>query len=206
MGFYGEQIFPRAMDWMLRTPEVGAMRRRALARARGEVLEIGFGTALNLAHYPDAVVKVVGLDPLDALEARVQRRIGEASFPVERVGLPADGRLPFEDDRFDTVVSTYTLCSIPDVARALAELRRVLAPQGELLYLEHGISDDPRVARYQRLLNPVQKVIGCGCQLIRQPHTLVEEAGFHPVERDHWVEPGPRILSEMYSGAARRQP
>jgi len=201
MGLYGRHVFPRLMDLMLRRAEVGALRRRALARARGEVLEVGFGTALNLPHYPETVSRVVGLDPLDALGARVRQRIAQAPFPVEQVGLPADGRLPFEDGRFDTVVSTYTLCSIPDVTAA--ELRRVLSPGGELLYLEHGLSDDPRVARYQHRFNPIQQVIGCGCQLIRQPHTLVEQAGFGLVESDQWVEAGPRILSEMYSGVAR---
>src|SRR6185436_5415895 len=144
MGFYSKHLFPRLMDWILGNRMVSCERRRALQLARGNVLEIGFGTGLNLAHYPEAVERLSVLDPNPALANRVARRVSEARMPVEQHQLSASGRLPFEAASFDTLVTTFTLCSIDEVDAALAEMRRVLRPDGRYLFLEHGRSDDPR--------------------------------------------------------------
>ena len=176
MGFYADHVFPLLLDWTMRA--VDDLREPALAGARGDVLEVGFGTGLNLPHYPGAVRRLVALDPLRALERRVAKRVAAARFPVERVALPADQRLPFQDASFDCIVSTFTLCSIPDAKAALAEMRRVLRPGGVYLFLEHGRSDDPRVARWQERFEPIQRRIACGCHLSRPIDRLVREAGF----------------------------
>ena len=202
MGFYADHVFPLLLDWTMRA--VDDLREPALAGARGDVLEVGFGTGLNLPHYPGAVRRLVALDPLRALERRVAKRVAAARFPVERVALPADQRLPFQDASFDCIVSTFTLCSIPDAKAALAEMRRVLRPGGVYLFLEHGRSDDPRVARWQERFEPIQRRIACGCHLSRPIDGLVREAGFQMERLERFVQPhAPRIMAEMYRGAAR---
>jgi SAM-dependent methyltransferase len=204
MGIYARHIFPRVLEWTLGTPEVGEQRRLTLAAARGEVLEVGFGTGLNLPFYPENITNLVALDAESMLPERVRRRVGAATFPVEQVRLDAGGRLPFEDHRFDTVVTTFTLCSIGDVRAALKEMRRVLKDGGEFLFCEHGRSDDARVARWQDRLNPLQNVVACGCNLNRAIDRLIGEAGFEVVRLDRFVMPrAPRLLGEMYRGAAR---
>jgi len=202
VGLYARHIFPRFMDWTLRRPRFQQERQEALAAARGEVLEIGFGTGLNLRHYPPGVTRLTAIDVADLLPARTGRRVAAAPFPVERVRLTAE-RLPFPDARFDCVVSTWTLCSIPDAVAALREVRRVLAPGGRFVFLEHGRSDDPRVARWQDRFNPIQRVIGVGCNLNRPIDALVRGAGFAITRLDRYVIEGePRIMAEMYRGMA----
>lgn len=203
MGLYARHIFPRLMDLTL--GRMGDQRQAALARAHGEVLEVGFGTGLNLPSYPAAVRRLVALDPLEALERRVAERIAAAPFPVERVHRAAGDSLPFPDGTFDCVVTTWTLCSIPEPIPALAEMRRVLRPDGLYLFLEHGRSDEARVARWQRRLNPIQRRIGCGCRLDLPIDGLVRQAGFEIVELQRFVTPGePRIFAAMYQGVAAR--
>jgi len=202
VGLYARHIFPRFMDWTLRRPRFQQERQEALAAARGEVLEIGFGTGLNLRHYPPGVTRLTAIDVADLLPARTARRISAAPFPIERVRLTAE-RLPFPDARFDCVVSTWTLCSIPDALAALREVRRVLEPGGRFVFLEHGRSDDPRVARWQDRFNPIQRVIGVGCNLNRPIDALVRGAGFAITRLDRYVIEGePRIMAEMYRGMA----
>src|SRR5262245_39846827 len=149
MVFYAKYIFPRLLDWTLGAPEFGEYRRRALEPASGDTLEIGFGTGLNLPYYPEAVTNLTAIDSENMLENRVERRIAACRTPVRRMRLDAQGRLPFDDRTFDTVVTTMTLCSINDTAPALAEIRRVLKPGGRFIFFEHGRSDDPNVARRQ---------------------------------------------------------
>ncbi len=202
MGFYTDCVFPVFLDWTMRM--VDELRAPALAAARGDVLEVGFGTGLNLPHYPAAVRRLVGLDPLRALERRIAKRVAAARFPVERVALSADQRIPFPDASFDCVVTTFTLCSIPDVRAALAEMRRVLRPGGVYLFLEHGRSDDPKVARRQERFEPIQRRIAGGCHLARPIDRLVREAGFEMDRLERFVQPrAPRILAEMYRGEGR---
>ena len=203
MGFYTDRVFPLLLDWTMRA--VNDLRAPALAAATGDVLEVGFGTGLNLPFYPSAVRRLVALDPLRALERRVARRVAAARFPVERVALAADQRLPFDAASFDSVVTTFTLCSIPDPTVALAEMRRVLRPGGVYLFLEHGRSDDPKVARRQERWEPIQRRIAGGCHLSRPIDRLVRAAGFDVERLERFVQPhAPRILAEMYRGEGRR--
>lgn len=206
MGFYSKHIFPRILDWSLGAAEFGKYRRRALEPAYGETLEIGFGTGLNLPYYPEAVTKLTAIDSENMLEDRVERRIAACPIPVTKMRLDAQGRLPFDDHTFDTVVSALTLCSIADTAPALAEMRRVLKPEGRFVFFEHGRSDDPKVARRQDRFNPIQKIIGVGCNMNRKIDELIEGAGFKITSLDRFLLPKtPRLLAEMYRGVASLQ-
>ncbi len=203
MGFYASYIFPRILDWSLGTPEFGKYRRLALEPARGETLEIGFGTGLNLPYYPGAVTKLTAIDSENMLQTRVERRIAACPIPVTKMQLDAQGRLPFDDHTFETVVSTMTLCSISDTTAALAEIRRVLKPGGRFVFFEHGRSDNPEVARRQDRYNPIQKIIGVGCNMNRKIDKLIEDAGFEVTQLDRFMLPKtPRLLAEMYRGLA----
>ena len=185
MGLYSRYIFSRLLDWTLDTSYFHEERTKTLEPVRGSVLEIGFGTGLNLPHYPFQVTKLSVVEPERMLPSRVAKRISKARMPVAQFHLDASRRLPFEDNFFDSVVTTLTLCSIGDVAPAIREIRRVLKPEGVYVFLEHGRSDDPRVARRQDFLNPVQRVVACGCNMNRQIDRLVKDGGFEigaPVE------------------------
>jgi ubiquinone/menaquinone biosynthesis C-methylase UbiE len=184
------------------TESVRNQRREALAPARGEVLEIGFGTGRNLPHYPQAVTSLTALDPADLLRRKRRRRIAEARMPVELVGLSAE-TLPFEGGRFDCVVSTWTLCTIPDAAAAVREIARVLKAGGEFIFLEHGRSDDAKLARRQDRFNPIQRKIACGCNMNRRIDTLIRQGGMDVKSLERYVMDGvPRVLGEMYRGIA----
>ncbi len=201
MGVYARYVFPRLMDLTMRPLE--ALRAETLASAAGEVLEIGFGTGLNLPHYPPGVRRLYAVDPLDSLRRTVEARIARAPFPVERLHLRADGRLPFENARFACVAMTWTLCSIAEPLAALQDIQRVLATGGSLLFIEHGRSDAPRVARWQRRLNPVQRRLAGGCQLDRPVAALIRKGGFELTKLDRFSLDGvPRIFGEMYRGIA----
>ena len=190
------------LDWMMR--QMDDLRPGVLAQARGEVLEVGFGTGLNLPAYPAAVTRVVGLDPnpKDGLAA-LERRVRAAPFAVERRALRADGTLPFESGRFATVVTTWTLCSIPDTRRALEEMRRVLAPGGRYLFIEHGRAPTERIARWQDRVNPVWCRLTGGCNMNRPIDDLVREGGFVLEGLQRFRHQGPGLLAHMYRGAAR---
>ena len=204
MGLYSKHIFPRLLDWTLGNSLIQKQRRAALAQVQGRVLEIGFGTGLNLRHYPRQVTSLTAIDSERALIERVAKRIDESHMPVEQIQLDASGRLPLDDGSFDFVVTTFTLCSIADVASALREMRRALKPEGQYVFLEHGRSDDPRVAKRQDLFNPVQKVIACGCNINRPIDRLIQDAGFSINELDRYSLPDtPKIFGEMYRGSAR---
>src|SRR5262245_32428914 len=202
MGLYAQIVFPRLMDWLMSGPEFEKLRTSLLSEASGDVLEIGFGTGLNLPHYPARVSSLAAVDPVSLLPDRVAQRIAAAPFPVERCETPAE-QLPFGDRRFDMVVSTWTLCSVGDPTRALTNIRRVLKPEGRFLFLEHGRSEDRRVAAWQDRLTPIQKVIGCGCHLNRQIEALIRDACFTIGRLERFrMERVPRIAGEMYRGAA----
>ncbi len=198
----GTRIRGGLLDWMMR--QMDELRPETVAGAEGEVLEVGFGTGLNLPVYPPGVKKVVGLEPFptDGLPA-LEERIRTAPFAVERVALRADGALPFDAGRFDTVVTTFTLCSIPDHRRALEEMRRVLAPGGRYLFIEHGRSVDAGTARWQDRLNPVWRRLMGGCNMNRSIDRIVQDAGFELEGLDRFRHDGPAVLAQMYRGTAR---
>jgi len=191
------------MDWVLRGERFQTERRLLLTPVHGVVLEIGFGTGLNLPHYPTTVTALHTVDPAPLLPDRVAVRVAQASFPVHIQHVSAE-RLPYDDASFDYAVSTFTLCTIPDPARALRDIRRVLKPDGHFLFLEHGRSDDPLIARWQDRLNPLQHGLACGCNLNRRIDRLVLNAGLRLEQLDRYCLPGvPRVGGEMYRGTAR---
>lgn len=203
MGFYSEYIFPRLMDWLMAGDEFRRLRAALLASVYGQVLELGIGTGLNVPHYPSGVTELCAVDPADILPEKVKVRTAAAPFPVQIDHVTAE-TLPYADRSFDFVVSTWTLCTVPDPVTALREIGRVLKPEGTFLFLEHGRSDDPRIARWQDRWNPVQNVIGCGCHLNRRIDQAIAQAGLTLIALDRFrMETVPRLGGEMYRGAAR---
>jgi ubiquinone/menaquinone biosynthesis C-methylase UbiE len=204
MGLYATQIFPRLMDRVMSGKEFQRLRGLLLRGARGEVLEIGLGTGLNLPHYPGKVSWLHAVDPAPLLPDRVAQRSQAVPFPIQIKQVSAE-TLPFDNQTFDCVVSTWTLCTIPDPVKALREVRRVLKPDGVFLFLEHGRSEDETVAAWQDRLNPVQNIIGCGCNLNRQIDQIIAHAGLKIMTLDRFqMQSVPRLGGEMYRGAATR--
>jgi ubiquinone/menaquinone biosynthesis C-methylase UbiE len=202
MGLYARHLFPYLMDWTMGSRKFQEQRQEALKPLYGEVLEIGFGTGLNLPHYPATVAKLVALEPACMLPSAVTKRMAAAPVPVELVRGSAE-RLPFEDRCFDCVLSTWTLCTIPEVVTALREIRRVLKPDGHYVFLEHGRSDSPRIAQWQDRLNPLQQRIGVGCNMNRPIDLLIAKAGLRLPHLYRFVMPGiPRLVGEMFRGTA----
>jgi SAM-dependent methyltransferase len=190
------------LDALMRA--VDDLRPQTVGRASGRVLELGFGTGRNLEHLGDGVVLLVGLDLLDTRGAPiVERRIQRARLPVERRLASASAELPFESASFDSVLATWTLCSIERPLEALSEVRRVLAPGGRLLFVEHGRSDRSGVARWQERLTPLWKRLMDGCHLDRRVDLLIEQAGFELEELQRFPYRGPALFASMYRGVAR---
>ncbi|MCI0361166.1 MAG: methyltransferase domain-containing protein [Planctomycetaceae bacterium] len=204
MSLYQDYCLAPLQDWALSGAAVGQLRQRVVEPAAGRVLEIGFGTGLNLPFYRSAVTSLTLLDSERLLPARVKRRMDACrARHIVTVQTTAE-RLPFESATFDCAVSTFTLCTIPDVAAALAELRRVLKPDGHFYFAEHGRSDSRSIARWQDRLNPLQKWWACGCHLNRPIERLVREAGLGITALDRAPLAGvPRLIGEMYVGEAR---
>ena len=181
------------------------MRRELLAPIHGEVLELGIGTGLNLLHYPETVRNLYAVDPTLLLPKTVMARRAYLPFPVHIHQATAEA-LPQADRHFDYVVSTWTLCTIPDPVLALQEVGRVLKPGGRFVFLEHGRSDDRKIAAWQDRLNPIQNVIGCGCNLNRQIDLLITQSGLTIAHLDRFtMESVPSLGGAMYRGTASRQ-
>jgi len=201
MGFYENQVLPRLIDVVLGNKAMGKLRRRALEGISGTVLEVGFGSGTNLEHYPAEVDKVLAVDPAVAGRKLARKRLAATRLPVEFIGL--DGQaLPLADDSVDNVASTWTLCTIPDVDAALGEIRRVLKPGGHLYFLEHGLSDEPKVARIQHRLDGLQQKLCGGCHLDRNHTALIEAAGFEIDKLANFQIAGPKASGYMYAGTA----
>lgn len=205
MGFYSDHIFPRLMEWVMAGEEFHRLRTEILAPIHGDVLELGIGTGLNLLRYPHTVRSLYAVDPAVLLPNTVLARRARLPFPVDIQRGTAEA-LPYPDRRFDCIVSTWTLCTIPDPMRALHEVGRVLKPEGTFLFLEHGRSDDRTIAAWQDRLNPIQNVVGCGCHLNRQIDRLITQSGLTIAHLDRFSMQGvPRLVGEMYRGTATRR-
>jgi len=204
VGFFKDRIGPAIADWIGERAEedLGPRRRSVLASARGRVLEVGAGTGFNLAHYPDSVDELVVTEPGAGLLRRAEQRAARVGRRAEFVETGAE-RLPFDDDSFDTVVSTLVLCTVPEPDRALAEIRRVLKPGGELLFIEHVRADDERLARWQDRLERPWRVVAMGCHPNRATLERIEAAGFEVEELRHEQHPkAPPIVRPLILGRA----
>ncbi len=201
MGVYRDQVLPRLVEATCGGAQMERWRARATDGLHGRVVEIGFGSGLNVPVYPAAVTEVLAVEPAAVARDRAADRIAASPATIIHVGL--DGQsLPIEDHSCDGALSTFTLCTIPDVDAALAELRRVLKPGGELHFLEHGRSPDPKVRAWQHRIEPVQKRLADGCHLTRDPVALIEAAGFTMVRHDSRYAKGPKPWTWMTTGVA----
>jgi ubiquinone/menaquinone biosynthesis C-methylase UbiE len=202
MGFYQDHIVPVLINLAMRRQELVAYRSHVIPAAEGRVLEIGVGSGLNLPFYSRNVERLVGLDPSPKLLSMVRRNLKRNASPVELIEGSAEA-IPLKTNSVDTVVTTWTLCSIPDADRALREMHRVLRPGGHLLFVEHGRAPEPNVRWWQDRLTPVWKRIGGGCHLNRAIQMLIEDAGFKFDRLETGYIHGPNPLTFMYEGSAR---
>jgi ubiquinone/menaquinone biosynthesis C-methylase UbiE len=205
MGIYSRYVFPRLMELTLSSGQIKKIRTAVLANASGEVFEIGFGTGLNLPHYPDHVKRITAVDPHPGVNAKARKRIAESPIEVQHHRISAE-QLPMDDESFDTVVCTFTLCSIPDAQQALREMHRVLKPKGRLLFVEHGLADNPAVRKWQHRLTPIQKVIGDGCHFNRDIRSMIqrEKFRFEKIE-NFYLHRVPRFGGYLYQGVAVKE-
>lgn len=203
MGIYAKYILPRVIDLACRHEDIFRTRQELLPRARGRVLEVGFGTGLNLSSYDAGrVQRLWALEPSwDSMQALAEKRLRKSTIEVKAVASGAEA-IPLPSNFFDTVVMTYTLCSIPDTDAALKEIRRVMKPGAVMLFAEHGLAPDRFVQRQQRLLNPVWGYCGGGCQLDRPMDKLIAAAGFRVPDLEQGYLNGFRFASYVYSGQA----
>jgi ubiquinone/menaquinone biosynthesis C-methylase UbiE len=202
MSLYGRFVLPRVIDLAMRDPRARERRERLVPKAHGRVLEVGIGSGLNLPFYDRGRVRsLCAVDPSAELLAMARRKANALGMEVALERQSAE-RLPFPAGRFDCVLVTWTLCSIPDPAAALAEMRRVLKSGGELLFIEHGLAPDPGVARWQRRLTPLWRALAGGCHLDRPMEALVRGA-FADVTLERFYLDAPRVLAYLYEGSAR---
>jgi ubiquinone/menaquinone biosynthesis C-methylase UbiE len=201
MGFYERWIVPRLLDLAMRNRVLDHYRQRTIEAARGLVLEVGVGSGLNLPLYGPAVTHVVGLDPSPELLRLASRRAGDVVIPVSLLRASAE-HLPLADAVCDTIVMTWTLCSIPNPIAALTEMRRVLRPGGRLIFVEHGLSPEIRTSRWQRRLTPYWKHFSGGCHLDRKTDDLIRAAGFQIDAVETGYMTGPKPWTFMYQGSA----
>lgn len=201
MGIYREQLLPRAIDKLLSTGEVMKYRTQTVDGLHGKVVEIGFGSGLNVSLYPPEVTTVCAVDPAKVGQKLAADRVAASHVDVQYVGL--DGQsLPLDDESCDAALSTYTLCTIPDAPLALSEIMRVLKPGARFHVLEHGLAPEENVAKWQSRLNPIQKRLGDGCHLDRDHRAMLLEAGFEIESLDEWYAKGPKPMARFYRGVA----
>ncbi len=204
LSFYSQVIFPPICDLLLDNPFVARHRQELLTHAHGDVLEIGFGTGLNLPHYPAQLRKITTVDPNAGMHRLAQRRVKKSGIEVDQRVLSGE-KLPFEDNRFDCAVSTFTLCSIEAVSHAISEVYRVLKPGGQFLFLEHGLSTEPSVQKWQRRLNWLKMRLADGCHLDRNMKVLVAAQPFTSVEVEEFYLDGmPKTHGYLFRGVATK--
>lgn len=202
MSFYSNLILPRLCHFAMRSQRFVPYRERVTGAAEGRVLEIGIGSGLNLPLYRAPVREILGLEPSQQLITMARRMVTGSPIPVTLVEGSAES-IPLDDHSIDTVVTSWTLCTIPNAAKALDEMRRVLKPAGRLLFVEHGLAPGESVRRWQNLLTPAWKCISGGCHLNRPIKSLIEGAGFRLDRLETGYMPGPRLMTFLYEGSAR---
>ena len=201
MGIYARYVLPRLTHLSMRQGQLRAYRERVVGGATGRVLEIGFGSGLNLPYYPEAVDEIIGIEPAPGMLALGKQAIATCRHKVTLVARSAED-LPLDDCSVDTIVVTWSLCSIPDVGWALMEARRVLRPGGQMRFVEHGLSPDANVAIWQDRLTPLWRRCAGGCHLNRKVGDLIRNAGFELAELSTGYAHGPRAMVYMYEGQA----
>ncbi|WP_319419946.1 class I SAM-dependent methyltransferase [Pleurocapsa sp. FMAR1] len=201
MGFYSNLIIPYCIEFAMSGSTLEEYRQQLLADVSGEILEIGFGTGLNLPHYPDNVSKITTIDPNVGMQKLARARIAASNISVDHKVLNGES-LPMADGSFDSVVCTWTLCSIPQADKAIAEVYRLLKPGGRFFFIEHGLSQDPKIQAWQNRLTPIQKAIADGCHLNRQIKHIVQQK-FNDVTIEQFYAPKlPKVIGYMYRGIA----
>ena len=202
MGFYSKTILPKLLNSAMANKSLEEFRPKVLAKARGQVLEIGFGSGLNLPFYPRPVTHLTAVDINPGMEKFARKVMADSQVKTDFLVINGE-ELPFEAQSFDTVVSTWTLCSIERIDQALVEIRRVLRPDGQFIFIEHGLSPEANVQKWQRRLNPLQKKLAGNCHLDRPINTLIENQGFKISElKEFYLENSPKIMSYFYQGTA----
>jgi len=202
MGLYSEWIFPKFFDVLVRHKYFDAKRVTALKEVKGKVLEIGIGTGLNLDCYPSAVREIYAIDPNPGMKRELFAKHSDHRVKIHFSQTGAEN-LPYDSETFDTIVSTLTFCSIPDLPAALAEMKRVLKTKGKIIFMEHGLSHERSVAKWQRRLDPIQKVVGCGCSLTVNATDELKRAGFNVTRGEtYYVQKAPKFVGYVYEGIA----
>ncbi|VEP15630.1 Methyltransferase type 11 [Hyella patelloides LEGE 07179] len=204
MGFYSENIFPYLLDWSLSDPNLAVHRQEILADVKGEVLEIGFGTGLNLSYYPESLKNIVTVEVNSQVNKLAQKRLQSSNITVDCRVLNGEN-LPMADNTFDSVVSTFTLCSIANVEQALTEVYRVLKSGGNFFFVEHGLSNEPTIQVWQNRLTPIQKAIAGGCHLNRNIKQIVENQFDTVSLKELYADNSPKIAAYLYKGIATKK-
>ncbi|MEM8605045.1 MAG: class I SAM-dependent methyltransferase [Cyanobacteria bacterium P01_H01_bin.121] len=200
---YSQYLLPHLLDRVMSRPPFPDYRAALLQDVEGDVLEIGFGSGLNLPHYSGEVKALTVVDPNRGMQRLAQTRLAQTQFPVQHQAISGEA-LPFVANRFDYVVSTWTLCSIPKVEQAIAEVYRVLRPGGKFVFIEHGLADEPKLQRWQHRLTPLQRLIGDGCHLDRPIEAIVRTQFQQLQLQTFYAEGLPRIGSYSYQGIATK--
>jgi SAM-dependent methyltransferase len=202
LSFYSDVVIPFFYDKSMDKPYIKEGRKNILKNVSGEVLEIGFGTGLNIPHYPPSVTKLTIIDKNSGMNKQAQERISASKIKVDNKVLNGE-ELPFEDESFDSVVSTFTLCSIQNIDKSLKEIHRVLNNNGKFFFQEHGLANDTKIQKWQNRLNPFQKIWADGCNLNRDIKSLIENNGFSITEfKNYFLEKGLKTHTFMYEGIA----
>lgn len=206
MKFYSKVVLPFFYDFSMDSDQINEGRKSLLSKVTEEkVLEIGFGTAINLKFYPNNVKHIIGIDANEGMLKQAEKKINDDRITVEIIHQSSES-LPFDDNSIDAVVSTYTLCSIKKVNLALNEIFRVLKPNGKYYFLEHGLANKPFTQKLQHLLNPIQKIWADGCNLNRDIKALIENSGLKIIElKNYYLKRDPKVVGFMYEGIAVKE-